>query len=180
MHSFGAIHSGQLEDHTQADVRLRPALGLRESLEGTIRPHAERGNLTCPIRRSADVLGTVEYQATCKCNYANAYPYAIGPHLGVAYQINSKTVFRAGGAISYAATSDQAGLNSSAGDFYQHSECRLWRFRRAVERRKSLCARQQVRQHAGQRGRISIRCSHSRRRIPRGDSSVVAVRLDRA
>ena len=27
-------------------------------------------------------------------------------------------MFRAGGAISYAATSDQAGLNSSAGDFY--------------------------------------------------------------
>ncbi|HEV3333687.1 MAG TPA: TonB-dependent receptor [Bryobacteraceae bacterium] len=63
-------------------------------------------------------LGTVEYQATCHCNYANAYPFAIGPHLGVAYQITPKTVFRAGGAISYAATSDQAGLNSSAGDFY--------------------------------------------------------------
>ena len=63
-------------------------------------------------------LGTVEYQATCKCNYSNAYPYAIGPHLGVAYQITPKTVFRAGGAISYAAVSDQAGLNSSAGDFY--------------------------------------------------------------
>jgi hypothetical protein len=63
-------------------------------------------------------IGTVEYQATCHCNYANAYPYAIGPHLGVAYQITPKTVFRAGGAVSYAATSDQAGLNSSAGDFY--------------------------------------------------------------
>ncbi|HEX4274727.1 MAG TPA: carboxypeptidase-like regulatory domain-containing protein, partial [Bryobacteraceae bacterium] len=65
--------------------------------------------------------GTVEYQATCHCNYANAYPFAIGPHLGVAYQIDSKTVFRAGGAIAYAATSDQAGLNSSAGDFYSIS-----------------------------------------------------------
>jgi hypothetical protein len=63
-------------------------------------------------------LGTVEYQATCHCNYANAYPFALGPHLGVAYQITPKTVFRAGGAISYAAESDQAGLNSSAGDFY--------------------------------------------------------------
>ncbi|MBV9504327.1 MAG: TonB-dependent receptor [Acidobacteriia bacterium] len=63
-------------------------------------------------------LGTVEYQATCHCNYANAYPFAFGPHIGVAYQITPKTVFRAGGAISYAATSDQAGLNSSAGDFY--------------------------------------------------------------
>ena len=63
-------------------------------------------------------IGTVEYGATCHCNFANAYPYAIGPHLGVAYQITPKTVFRAGAAISYAATSDQAGLNSSAGDFY--------------------------------------------------------------
>ena len=63
-------------------------------------------------------LGTVVYGATCNCNYANAYPFAFGPHIGVAYQINDKTVFRGGGAISYAATSDQAGLNSSAGDFY--------------------------------------------------------------
>jgi hypothetical protein len=62
--------------------------------------------------------GTVQYEATCKCSFANAYPYALGPHLGVAYQINSKTVFRAGAAISYAAVSDEAGLNSSAGDFY--------------------------------------------------------------
>jgi hypothetical protein len=63
-------------------------------------------------------LGTVEYQATCKCTYSTPYPFAFGPHLGVAYQINDKTVFRGGGAISYASTSDQAGLNSSAGDFY--------------------------------------------------------------
>jgi hypothetical protein len=63
-------------------------------------------------------IGTVEYQATCNCDYANAYPYALGPHLGVAYQITPTTVFRGGGAISYASVSDQAGLNSSAGDFY--------------------------------------------------------------
>ena len=63
-------------------------------------------------------IGTVSYEATCKCNFSSAYPYAIGPHLGAAYQINSKTVFRAGAAISYSSVSDQAGLNSSAGDFY--------------------------------------------------------------
>jgi len=63
-------------------------------------------------------IGTVEYEANCKCHFAYAYPYAVGPHLGVAYQITPKTVFHAGGAISYAAVSDQAGLNSSAGDFY--------------------------------------------------------------
>ena len=78
----------------------------------------QNADFTAPNTLIGGRLGTVEYQATCHCNYANAYPFAIGPHLGVAYQITPKTVFRAGGAISYAAESDQAGLNSSAGDFY--------------------------------------------------------------
>jgi hypothetical protein len=78
----------------------------------------QNADFTDPNTLIGGRLGTVEYQATCKCNYANAYPFAFGPHLGVAYQITPKTVFRAGGAISYAAVSDQAGLNSSAGDFY--------------------------------------------------------------
>jgi hypothetical protein len=63
-------------------------------------------------------IGTVEYEANCNCHFADAYPYAIGPHVGLAYQITPKTVFRAGGAISYASVSDDAGLNSSGGDFY--------------------------------------------------------------
>ena len=61
--------------------------------------------------------GGVEYGATCHCTFAPAYPFSIGPHLGVAWQITPKTVFRAGGAITYAAGSDQAGLNVSVPDF---------------------------------------------------------------
>jgi len=62
-------------------------------------------------------LGSVEYGTTCHCTFAPAYPFSIGPHLGVAWQITPKTVFRAGGAITYAAGSDQAGLNVSVPDF---------------------------------------------------------------
>ncbi len=62
-------------------------------------------------------IGSIEYEATCKCHLANAYPFAIGPHLGAAYQISPKTVFRAGGAISYASVSDEAGLGANS-DFY--------------------------------------------------------------
>ncbi|MBV9399270.1 MAG: carboxypeptidase regulatory-like domain-containing protein [Bryobacterales bacterium] len=62
-------------------------------------------------------LGAPEYEATCKCSFATAYPYSIGPHLGLAYQIDPKTVFRAGGAISYGSQSDDAGVNHSAADF---------------------------------------------------------------
>jgi hypothetical protein len=37
----------------------------------------------------------------CNCDITKTYPYALGPRLGVAYQIDPKTVFRAGFAISY-------------------------------------------------------------------------------
>ena len=67
-------------------------------------------------------LGYVDYEATCHCTFSDAYPYAIGPHLGVAYQITPKTVFRGGGAISYAAVSDQAGIYGSASDFFNITE----------------------------------------------------------
>jgi hypothetical protein len=62
-------------------------------------------------------LGAPEYQATCNCQFAKTYPYSVGPHLGVAYQITPKTVFRAGGAISYGSQSDDAGVNHSAADY---------------------------------------------------------------
>ena len=38
----------------------------------------------------------------CNCSFTKTYPYAVGPRLGVAYQINEKTVFRGGGGLSYA------------------------------------------------------------------------------
>jgi hypothetical protein len=40
----------------------------------------------------------------CNCNIAKNYPLAFGPRLGAAYQINSKTVFRAGFGIVYSGT----------------------------------------------------------------------------
>src|SRR5258708_20309111 len=70
-----------------------------------------------PNRLLGGRLGAPEYEATCKCQFASAYPYSIGPHLGVAYQITPKTVFRAGFAVSYGSQSDDAGVNHSAATF---------------------------------------------------------------
>ncbi len=39
----------------------------------------------------------------CNCTFVQAYPYAIGPRLGMAYQIDPKTVFRAGWGVTYSA-----------------------------------------------------------------------------
>lgn len=49
--------------------------------------------------------GGVQYEATCGCSFANNYPWGFGPRLGVAYQINSKTVLRGGFGIVYTGTS---------------------------------------------------------------------------
>ena len=40
----------------------------------------------------------------CNCNVAHNYPFGLGPRLGLAYQITSKTVFRAGFGIVYDGT----------------------------------------------------------------------------
>jgi hypothetical protein len=48
--------------------------------------------------------GAVQYEATCNCNFANNYKFAFGPRLGVAYQVNSKTVLRGGFGIAYTGT----------------------------------------------------------------------------
>ncbi len=38
----------------------------------------------------------------CNCSFTKTYPFAVGPRLGVAYQVNSRTVIRGGSGISYA------------------------------------------------------------------------------
>jgi Carboxypeptidase regulatory-like domain/TonB dependent receptor len=37
----------------------------------------------------------------CNCEFSRSYPFAFGPRLAVAYQINAKTVFRAGWGLTY-------------------------------------------------------------------------------
>jgi hypothetical protein len=67
-------------------------------------------------------LGSVYYEGACHCSFNHNYPYAIGPRLGAAYQITPKTVFRAGGGVSYSASADNAFLSYSVPDFYTVSE----------------------------------------------------------
>jgi hypothetical protein len=53
-------------------------------------------------------LGGVTYGATCGCggNFAKNYKYGFGPRLGFAYQLESKTVIRGGGALLINGTPD--------------------------------------------------------------------------
>jgi outer membrane receptor protein involved in Fe transport len=46
--------------------------------------------------------GAVTYQAVCNCPFAQNYPLAFGPRIGVAYQVLPKTVLRGGFGVTYA------------------------------------------------------------------------------
>jgi hypothetical protein len=52
-----------------------------------------------------NIPGALVFEGTgpgrCNCSFTKNYPYAIGPRLGVAYQLDSKTVLRIGAGISY-------------------------------------------------------------------------------
>ena len=63
--------------------------------------------------------GSIVYGATNGGKpLSNAYPFSLGPHIGVAYQIAPKTVFRAGGSIAYSSSPDNAFLSYSVANFY--------------------------------------------------------------
>ena len=67
-----------------------------------------------PADSATPLTGLVVYQK----QYNKNYPFAFGPRLGVAYQIDSKTVFRAGAGLAYATAGGNAGLSGTAADFY--------------------------------------------------------------
>src|SRR5947207_3759247 len=53
-------------------------------------------------------------EGRCNCKFTNTYPYAIGPRIGVAYQITPKTVLRAGWGITYGNTSNFNYISNTA------------------------------------------------------------------
>jgi hypothetical protein len=61
-------------------------------------------NLTTPNTSAAGHPGGLIYEATCQCHFAQNYPFAIGPRLGLAYTVNSKTVLRGGFGLAYGST----------------------------------------------------------------------------
>jgi hypothetical protein len=51
-------------------------------------------------------IGAPIFEATCNCTFVSNYPFAIGPRLGLAYQVTPKTVIRGGWGLVYAAAAD--------------------------------------------------------------------------
>lgn len=99
--AFFAQDSWKITRRLTLDYGLRydyqTYLKEQHGLQNNIGPHT-------PNPGAGGVPGGTIFEATCNCSFAHNYPWAFGPRLGVAYQINPKTVFRAGIGVSYSRT----------------------------------------------------------------------------
>jgi len=63
--------------------------------------------------------GATQFASTCNCPfYQSAYPFALGPRLGVAYQLTPKTVFRGGWGFTYQYVASAAGATIGTPGIY--------------------------------------------------------------
>jgi len=69
---------------------------------------------TTPNPSASGRPGAIIYEANCNCSFAKNYPFAIGPRLGAAYQLNDKTVIRGGVGIVYGSLDGSAATGASS------------------------------------------------------------------
>lgn len=97
-----------VQDTWKVTRKLTLDYGLRWDLQQPLTEIHDRMNTfspTTPNPNAGGRPGAVIYagngQGRCNCQFVPYYPYAIAPRLGIAYQINKKTVFRGGWGLSY-------------------------------------------------------------------------------
>ena len=101
-----------IQDSWKVTRKLTLDYGIRWDLGSAT--HETYGRLgefsaTTPNALAGNRLGSTVFAFNCGCSfYPSAYPYAIGPRLGVAYQAAKHTVIRAGWGVVYQYTTDGA------------------------------------------------------------------------
>ena len=64
------------------------------------------------------LLGGTIYEGSgpggCNCTFSKTYPYGIGPRIGAAYQLDSKTVLRGGWGLIYGTTETAGYITNTA------------------------------------------------------------------
>ena len=77
---------------------------------------------TVPNPTVGGILGAGIYEGEgggrCNCALSHNYPWAFGPRVGVAYQIDPKTVLRGGAGITYGLVQTPNGLQYGLADYY--------------------------------------------------------------
>jgi hypothetical protein len=113
------------QDSWKATRKLTIDYGLRYDYQTYLTEQYGRmlnADLNQPNPNVGGYLGTVIYEGSgpghCNCAFSHNYPWAFGPRLGAAYQINRKTVLRGGAGIQYGTTSANSQLSLNVVAFY--------------------------------------------------------------
>ena len=119
-HSFGMY----AQDTWKVTRKLTVDLGLRYDYETLLAEQHGRmqdAAFNTPNAAIGGRIGAVIYGGNSSTPLNKNYPFAIGPRLGIAYQINSKTVLRMGAGVSYTSSPNNAFLTYSVPDFYTYT-----------------------------------------------------------
>ena len=109
------------QDSWKVTRRLTLDYGLRYDFQTYLTEEHGRmpiAGLYTPNPTVGGLPGAVLYGATCHCQFSHNYPFAFGPRIGAAFQINDKTVLRAGAGVTYGAVQTPQGLQYSLADYY--------------------------------------------------------------
>ncbi len=99
--------AGFMQDSWKVTRKFTLDYGLRYDFQTYLKEHhGLQNNIspTTPNPAAGGLPGGTIFEATCNCAFSHNYPWAFGPRIGAAYQINTKTVFRAGIGVSYTRT----------------------------------------------------------------------------
>jgi len=108
----GHGYSGFVQDSWKVTRRLTLDYGLRYDFQTYLKEHGglmPNASISTPNPSTGGIIGGTIFEGygsgKCNCSFAKNYPWAFAPRLGLAYQINPKTVLRLGGGVSYTRTS---------------------------------------------------------------------------
>ena len=114
-----------VQDTWKVTRRLTLDYGLRWDYQSAMRELWDRFSAFDPKRpnpAAGNLPGATSYEGygpgRCNCRFANTYPYAIGPRLGVVYQLTPKTVIRGGVGVTYGQTSNFNYIGTTVGTGY--------------------------------------------------------------